>query len=190
MVEDLLALAGIRTVGGRTAGEIADRFLEKASLAAGARNGARAAKVLDRFLALAGPPDKAAAALRTLARAEKLDIGKAVDAFEARADNFRKHGIDSSRFVFAADFGRRLDYYTGFVFEVHDSARSDGRPLVGGGRYDRLLALLGANGPVPAVGFSIWLDRFNPPSSSSGEAKRRPEDRVARMPAPRAKDRS
>jgi ATP phosphoribosyltransferase regulatory subunit len=160
VVEDLLALAGIRTVGGRTAGEIADRFLEKASLAAGVRNGARLAKVLNRFLDLAGAPDKAATALRALARAERLDIGKAVDAFEARVENFRKHGIDLGRLAFAADFGRRLDYYTGFVFEVHDARRSDGRPLVGGGRYDRLLALLGAAGPVPAVGFSIWLDRF------------------------------
>ena len=35
------------------------------------------------------------------------------------------------------------------------------RPIVGGGRYDRLLALIGAERrPVPAVGFSIWLDRI------------------------------
>ena len=35
LVEDLLAIAGIDAVGGRTAGEIADRFLEQAALRSG-----------------------------------------------------------------------------------------------------------------------------------------------------------
>ena len=33
------------------------------------------------------------------------------------------------------------------------------KPLAGGGRYDRLLTLLGAGKPIPGVGFSVWLDR-------------------------------
>jgi ATP phosphoribosyltransferase regulatory subunit len=31
-------------------------------------------------------------------------------------------------------------------------------PLVAGGRYDGLLTRLGATSPIPAVGFSIWID--------------------------------
>ena len=34
LVADLLSIAGISTVGGRTVGEIADRFLEQAELGA------------------------------------------------------------------------------------------------------------------------------------------------------------
>jgi ATP phosphoribosyltransferase regulatory subunit len=43
------------------------------------------------------------------------------------------------------------------VFEI----RSDGNGVVlaGGGRYDRLLTLLGAPEPIAGVGFSVWLDR-------------------------------
>jgi ATP phosphoribosyltransferase regulatory subunit len=52
-----------------------------------------------------------------------------------------------------------LDYYTGLVFEI--SAAGGQRPLVGGGRYDRLLTLLGAAEPIPGVGFSVWLDRID-----------------------------
>ena len=33
-------------------------------------------------------------------------------------------------------------------------------PLAGGGRYDRLLTLLGASKPIAGVGFSVWLDRI------------------------------
>ncbi|MEP2182252.1 MAG: ATP phosphoribosyltransferase regulatory subunit, partial [Roseibium sp.] len=32
--------------------------------------------------------------------------------------------------------------------------------LVGGGRYDKLVRLLGAEAEVPAIGFSLWLDRI------------------------------
>ena len=158
VVEDLLALAGIKTVGGRTAGEIADRFLEKAALAAGAD--ARAPAALQRFLAIGGSPETSIKALRALARDERLSIGEAIDRFEQRTNGFAGQGIDVSRLTFAADFGRRLDYYTGFVFEIHDAARAGLAQIVGGGRYDKLLALIGAGGAVPAIGFSIWLDRI------------------------------
>ena len=57
-----------------------------------------------------------------------------------------------------AAFGRPLDYYTGLVFEISEPGAA--RPLAGGGRYDRLLTLLGADKPIPGVGFSVWLDRI------------------------------
>ena len=50
-----------------------------------------------------------------------------------------------------------LDYYTGFEFELH--ARGNGiEPLVAGGRYDGLMTQLGSATPIPAVGFSIWVE--------------------------------
>ena len=67
-------------------------------------------------------------------------------------------GVDLSCLDYRAAFGRPLDYYTGLVFEISGDAAS--RPLAGGGRYDRLLTLLGAKAPIPGVGFSVWLDRI------------------------------
>jgi len=155
----ILAETGLATIGGRTADEIATRYVEKETLAEGI--GARPARLLEEFLAVSGNPRKALSTLRSLARRNRLDMGKAMDAFEARLDAFAAHGIDLDNVVFAADFGRRLDYYTGFVFEMHGSRRAGARPLVGGGRYDRLVALIGGSGrAVPAVGFAIWLDRI------------------------------
>jgi ATP phosphoribosyltransferase regulatory subunit len=69
-------------------------------------------------------------------------------------------GLDVSAFSFSAAFARNLDYYTGFIFEVQDPRRGDGKPVVGGGRYDRLLEHLGADATIPAVGCSFWLDRI------------------------------
>ena len=56
----------------------------------------------------------------------------------------------------ALGFGRPLDYYTGLVFEV--LADGFAAPLVGGGRYDRMMEMLGAPDRVPAVGFTLRLD--------------------------------
>ena len=61
---------------------------------------------------------------------------------------------------FATAFGRGLDYYTGFVFELHDpQGRADGQ-LVAGGRYDGLFARLGCAEPIPAVGLAAWIERL------------------------------
>lgn len=158
---DLLAATGLATIGSRTADEIAARYVEKSALAAGIDT--RSVKRLTEFLDIAGPPVDALAHMRAFARRYRLDIGKALDAFEARLAAFADREIDLDRLTFAADFGRRLDYYTGFVFEMHRSKRAGAKPIVGGGRYDRLVALIGDGRPVPAVGFAMWLDRIGNP---------------------------
>lgn len=58
---------------------------------------------------------------------------------------------------------RGLSYYTRTVFEVIEEAGGeDGTPLTiaGGGRYDYLARGLGSKKDVPAVGFSIGVDRI------------------------------
>lgn len=157
-VEDILSIAGIASVGGRSAGEIAERFLARAANRTGLSEEAR--QVLERYLAIAGDPDGAIEAVKALSKDAGLDLGAAIAAFEERTGFMAARGLDVSAFRFLAAFARNLDYYTGFIFEVQDPRRSDGKPIVGGGRYDTLLAHLGAEGPIPAVGCSFWLDRI------------------------------
>lgn len=156
--EKLLVESGLGTIGSRTGREIAERVVEKSALAAGID--ARTRRVIERFLAIEGTPTVALKSLRGLARSQRLDITPALDRFEQRIDAFAEAGVAVDTLSFAADFGRRLDYYTGFVFEVHGADRRDGRQIVGGGRYDRLLSFIGNGRSIPAVGFAIWLDRI------------------------------
>lgn len=51
---------------------------------------------------------------------------------------------------------RGLDYYTGTVFEVYDNHPDNNRSLFGGGRYDGLVGLFGAE-PISAVGMAPGL---------------------------------
>lgn len=161
LVTDLLSIAGINAVGGRTVGEIADRFLEQAALGASSGLPRTTRALIEQFLSVSGDPDESADALRTLAEENELDLSVALDLFEARTGFLAAQGIDVSRIKFSTAFGRGLDYYTGFVFELHDGAERLDRHLVAGGRYDNLLSRLGAVEPIPAVGFSVWIDRLN-----------------------------
>ncbi len=158
-VEEMASVAGIAPLGGRTPEEIAERLLEQARLAADGGLEDRAREVLTRLSKVAGSPDTAAGELRDIARDAGLDVARSLDAFARRNDLMAERGVPLSGIDFSAVFGRRLDYYTGFVFEILDPAAPE-TPAIGGGRYDLLLSMLGAPAPVPAVGCSIWIDRL------------------------------
>ena len=160
LVADLLSIAGISSVGGRSTAEIAERFLAQASERAIAAPGPQAQAILQRFLAIKGEPDVASAALRQLAHDASLDMAEALESFDNRTGFMAARGLDVTTLVFDAAFGRELDYYTGFVFEALDPRRADKRPVIAGGRYDRLLRTLGATSDIPAVGAAIWVDRL------------------------------
>ena len=127
LVADLLSIAGIETVGGRTVDEIADRFLEQAALGAGAGLPGELRTLIERFLAVAGEPDDAAAELRALAGEAGLALDAPLDLFESRIGFLAARGVDVARIHFSTAFGRGLDYYSGMVFELHDAQ----------GRFDR-----------------------------------------------------
>ena len=160
LVEDLLAIAGIATVGGRSAGEIADRFLEQAAARADAGVSAEQQEILRRFLSLEGDPDSGSAQLRALARDAKLNLEPALDSFDLRVGFLAAQGLNISEFAYSAAFVRDLDYYTGFVFEAVDAAAPNARAAIGGGRYDGLARKLGGAQDLPAVGAAIWIERL------------------------------
>ncbi len=160
LVQDFMAIAGLSVVGGRTAAEIAERFVEQTELSISRPEIRQAAAFLRRYLAVSGAPRQAAADIARMASDSGLDIATALDRFAERIDGLEAGGFDPDKLEFRTDFGRRLGYYTGFVFEIYGSRPGASQPLVGGGRYDGLLTLLGAPSEVPAVGFSMWIDRL------------------------------
>lgn len=160
LVTDLLSIAGITAVGGRSVGEIADRFLDQAALGAVGQFPAETRALIERFLSLRGDPDEAADALRALAADAGLDMEEALDLFESRTGFLAARGLDVGRIAFSTSHGRGFDYYTGFVFELYDPDGRTQKHLVAGGRYDGMLGRLGSPVAVPAVGFSAWIERL------------------------------
>lgn len=151
--------AGISPSSGRTPAEIARRLIEKEDLAA-IKFPAAAFAALQAFLDIRVSLNVATITLRAFAADHDLDLAAALQKFEARARAIAASGIDTDKLIYDASFGRPLDYYTGLVYEIRQTADGDEQVIVGGGRYDRLLTMLGASEPIPGVGFSIWLDRL------------------------------
>lgn len=94
-------------------------------------------------------------------KAEQLELNKRLSAPQVR-DTYEKImqlqdqlALPELAYNFQWDIGlvRGLAYYTGFVFEVAD-ARGENRAVAGGGRYDKLIEILGGK-PTPAVGFGM-----------------------------------
>ena len=170
LVTDLMSIAGTTNVGGRSVSEIADRFLEQSTLKSGALP-RDALSLIKRFMAIEGAPDDAIARLRALAGEAKLEITPAIDQLESRVGFMAARGIDIRNTRFSTSFGRGLDYYTGFEFELH--AKGNGvEPLVAGGRYDGLMTQLGSTVPIPAVGFSVWVEALTQIGRAPVEAAR------------------
>jgi ATP phosphoribosyltransferase regulatory subunit len=163
LVTDLLSIAGITTVGGRSAADIAELFLEQAALGSGGLAADKVA-VVEQVLALDTDPVSAEARLREIAAGAGLDMTTAIDRLARRNALLAAGGVDLSTARFSTRFGRDVDYYTGLVFEIHDGSGKVDKPLVGGGRYDRLTemmtAKLGLDLKVPAVGCAFWVERL------------------------------
>lgn len=62
-------------------------------------------------------------------------------------------------FVENAVIVRGLDYYTNTVFEFWDKTRGAQNAVLGGGRYDGLVELMGGE-PTPAIGWAAGVERL------------------------------
>ncbi len=156
-IDQTMEATGYSTNASRSPADIARRLREKLVLSE-TRLDDDAFRVLEEFLSLNVPLADASSALAGFADAAGLKIGTALSHFDSRLAALANAGLDLSSMDYRAAFGRPLDYYTGLVFEV--SVEGSSAVLAGGGRFDRLLNFLGARERIPAVGFSLWLDRI------------------------------
>ena len=152
-VRDLMRAGGLSPTAGRDPAVIAERAVERARDAR-QRLEPFALHVLRSFLALDQPLDAALRSLETLGQQADIDWQGTLEALRDRAD-----ALDAGALRFRAGFGRPLDYYTGLLFEARLPGEG-GVAVAGGGRYDRLCTMLGADAPVKAVGFTITVDRL------------------------------
>jgi ATP phosphoribosyltransferase regulatory subunit len=152
--------AGIELVGTRTAREVAQRLLAEAADRRERPLPAETAALIESYVAVKAPVRAAADRVAGLARRYGIDLSAGLHAFARRLDRIEAAGVSTADAEFSAEFGRDLEYYTGFVFEVIAPVLGPRSPVAGGGRYDSLLAEVGAPANVPAVGASIHTERL------------------------------
>ena len=166
LVRDLLAISGIKPLGGRSIDEISERLLAKSEQGAAEDLGPERRAALETFLAIRGDPDACVADLRDFAKRARLALAPAIERLESRIGFIAARGMDVGKMDFATSFLRLYDYYSGFLFDAVEP-RAPAVAVVGGGRYDALARSLGANADVPAVGAALWIG--DPPDLGSAK---------------------
>jgi len=157
--------------GGRTREEIVERMLEQASEAAAPHLDKRQVALIERVLGVTGNARPSLAALRKIFAGAGIDVKASLEATEAHIERLQELKLDSRQIYFTPRFGRNMEYYTGFVFELWARNKREQIQIAGGGRYDSLLRILGAKKDIPAVGCAIWTERVLAARQASGEAK-------------------
>jgi ATP phosphoribosyltransferase regulatory subunit len=159
-VRDVLKLSGTSpsqmTLGGRSVSDIAERFVQRR----GNRLSDEQRIMLQHFFTLRGDPDTFAADFEGFVDSAGLRdaLDPMIDALHTRNGFMLARDIDLESVDMDSRFARKIDYYTGLMFDIR--AAGSAAILASGGRYDTLCSRLQAV-EVPAVGCAIWLDRLD-----------------------------
>jgi len=147
---------GAQTMGGRSREDIARRLLRKRQQAAQQAQIEEAVYFLQGWMNIRSSAEWALDEIENhigndgIAQtiySEWRESLTLLDAYQISFDNI----------VIQPDLARNWDYYTGMIFELRTDS---GALLAGGGRYDDLTRLLGAEEMTPAVGFAYDLDHI------------------------------
>ena len=138
--------------GSRTVEEIVKRFQEKSENIVSESNGKQIVNLIKNFLGLNASLDTFPNILREFVSDQELDFfKKEIDGIED-FKNAVSSEMDISKINFNNDFGHSIEFYDGVMFEIYD--QSGNLKIITGGRYDKLLNILGARNNLSAIGFA------------------------------------
>jgi ATP phosphoribosyltransferase regulatory subunit len=158
LVEAEIEQRKLPLVGGRDLPEIAARLANKAADRQETPLAREKADTLNAYLSIAGEASGMDNAFEGVAGGARFRGAR--DYYAKRLFEMEELGLNPRRFHFAAGFGRELEYYTGFTFQIEADTPHGPVSVAGGGRYDNLLSDMGSPVAVPAVGCAIHTDRL------------------------------
>jgi ATP phosphoribosyltransferase regulatory subunit len=153
----LLNNANLPVVTDRSVADVAERLAEKLADRSQTPLDVTMVKTIESYLTIEGSAADVVAQLNVVGGGSHFK--SAISTYEKRVAALEDQGLNPRRFHFSANFGRELEYYTGFVFQIDRDAHNTPLTVAGGGRYDNLLRDLGATRSIPAVGCAIHTER-------------------------------
>jgi len=142
-----------RMIAGRSVNEILTRFNNKIKDPRRAKKGRNVSKIIKEFLKINCPINQAANKLNLFFKKNKINLRVEENYFPITKNKISRLNVN-----FSTSFGRQLEYYTGLVFEIDIKIKSKKINVISGGRYDNLIADLGSQKKIPAVGAAINLN--------------------------------
>lgn len=169
-VLDYLDRENIALIGQRRPSEIAAILSERAADAKERPLSPEVARTIEAYLAVRGALPAALYDIRELGADVSRALAEPLDMLAGIHHAVKQAGVGEDRIAFAADFGRQIEYYTGFVFQIEIEVAGIAGNIAGGGRYDAMLrAISGGAVDTPAVGAAIHTERL---LAAAGGARR------------------
>lgn len=160
LVRQILSMFVEKEIGQRDLDEIAERFLQRFTSGENLNLPKDCLEAVTEYLSIQGEPETVLHQVEKLMQDVGVSPGQAFEAVHRRVELLKSVGTLPASVHLNLGFRRGIEYYTGFIFEIHSPRLGRESQVCGGGRYDRLLSALGAPRPIPAVGFAFGLDRL------------------------------
>ena len=160
LVRQILSLVVEREIGVRNLDEIAERFLQRLIHGNSLRIQKEYFEIIKEYLSIVGEPGVVLKDLEKLFQKINVSPGPAFEALYKRIELMKALGILDDAAQLDLGFTRGIEYYTGFIFEIHCDHLGSVSQICGGGRYDQLLSAIGATKQIPAIGFAVGIDRL------------------------------
>tara|TARA_B100000927_G_C16475852_1_gene473298 strand:+ start:3016 stop:4164 length:1149 start_codon:yes stop_codon:yes gene_type:complete len=159
-IQKLAGYDDLSVFSGRQPDDIVKRYIDKSELSNNNAINDTVIEQITEFLSIKGNISKITQLLDNFQKKYHIDFAEGIENLENRIKILRKNQIPTDMIEFNATLSRKVEYYTGLVFEVRMKNKNKNEPIAIGGRYDKIFEQLGSKDPIPAVGCSIYVDRL------------------------------
>ncbi len=159
-IQKLAGSDDLSVFSGRQPDDIVKRYIDKSELSNNNAINDTVIEQITEFLSIKGNISKITQLLDNFQKKYHIDFAEGIENLENRIKILRKNQIPTDMIEFNATLSRKVEYYTGLVFEVRMKNKNKNEPIAIGGRYDKIFEQLGSKDPIPAVGCSIYVDRL------------------------------
>lgn len=159
-IQKLAGSDDLSVFSGRQPDDIVKRYIDKSELSNNNAINDTVIGQITEFLSIKGNISKITQLLDNFQKKYHIDFAEGIENLENRIKILRKNQIPTDMIEFNATLSRKVEYYTGLIFEVRMKNKNKNEPIAIGGRYDKIFEQLGSKDPIPAVGCSIYVDRL------------------------------
>ena len=160
LIQKLTGSDDLSIFSGRRPDDIVKNYIDKSELINGTMINDTAIEQITEFLSIKGDISRVVKLLDNFQKKYHIDFAEGIENLENRVKILKKNQIAKDIIEFNATLSRKVEYYTGLIFEIRTKNENKNEPIAIGGRYDKIFEELGSTDPIPAVGCSIYVDRL------------------------------
>ncbi len=160
LIQKLTGSEDLSIFSGRRPDDIVKSYIDKSELINGTVINNTVIEQITEFLSIKGDMPRVIQLLDNFQKKYHIDFAEGIENLENRVKILKKNQIAKDMIEFNATLSRKVEYYTGLIFEIRTKNKNKDEPIALGGRYDKIFEELGSAEPIPAVGCSIYVDRL------------------------------